>query len=65
VLASTSQDSKPAEALADSPSLLWNPMRRVLDSHKEIQIKDAHTMVLTAKYSKAILNYAAKNVKPR
>ena len=33
---------------------------RVLESHKEIQIQDAHSMTLKARYSKTILNYAGK-----
>jgi transglutaminase-like putative cysteine protease len=33
---------------------------KVLESHKEISIQDAHTMVLRARYSKKILNYAGK-----
>jgi transglutaminase-like putative cysteine protease len=33
---------------------------KILDSHKEIEIKDAHTMTLKGRYSKLILNYAGK-----
>ena len=33
---------------------------RILESHKEIAVKDAHTFTLKARYSKAILTYAGK-----
>ena len=33
---------------------------RLVESHKEIEITDAHTMILKGRYSKAILNYAGK-----
>jgi transglutaminase-like putative cysteine protease len=60
VLASTLRENNSTDALTDSPAPAVESDARVLDSHKEIQIKDAHTMVLKAKYSKAILNYAGK-----
>ena len=33
---------------------------RILESHKEIEVKDAHTFTVKARYTKVILNYAGK-----
>jgi transglutaminase-like putative cysteine protease len=60
VLASNAAENNSQETLADSPAPAVESDARVLDSHKEIQIKDSHTMLLKARYSKAILNYAGK-----
>ena len=60
VLAANSSDSKATDNQVDSPIPEVESDARVLESHKEIQIKDAHTMTYKARYSKAILNYAGK-----
>src|SRR5579883_1444091 len=54
---SASKNSKP---LAETPAPKVESDARVLESHKEINIQDPHTMMLKARYSKVILNYAGK-----
>ena len=60
VLALTDSGTKEQPSIVDTPEPDVESDAKVLDSHKEIQIQDAHTMVLKARYSKTILNYAGK-----
>ncbi|HZR19702.1 MAG TPA: DUF3857 domain-containing protein [Verrucomicrobiae bacterium] len=60
VLALTPSAAGPAAEVVNTPESQVESDAKVLESHKEIQILDAHTMVLKAKYSKQILNYAGK-----
>ena len=60
VLALTDSGTKKQPSIVDTPEPDVESDAKVLDSHKEIQIQDAHTMVLKARYSKKILNYAGK-----
>jgi transglutaminase-like putative cysteine protease len=60
VLALNESASKIAISLTDTSGPEVESDARVLDSHKEIEIKDAHSMTLKGKYSKTILNYAGK-----
>ncbi len=60
VLAVTESGSKATVQVVDTSEPDVESDAKVLDSHKEIEIRDAHTMTLKARYSKAILNYAGK-----
>ena len=60
VLALTDAGHNQLPSIVDSPEPEVESDAKVLDSGKEIVIQDAHTMVLKAKYSKQILNYAGK-----
>lgn len=60
VLALSDSAIKTASPLADTTGPQVESDAKVLDSHKEIKIKDAHTTTLRVRYSKAILNYAGK-----
>jgi transglutaminase-like putative cysteine protease len=60
VLALTESATKATTQVADASEPPVESDARVLYSHKDIEIKDAHTMTFKAKYSKTILNYAGK-----
>jgi transglutaminase-like putative cysteine protease len=60
VLAVSDSAGKRDSSLVDTSGQAVESDARVLDSHKEIEVKDSHTMTLKARYSKAILNYAGK-----
>ena len=60
VLASLDSAAKSTARVVDTSDLGVESDARVLESHKEIEIKDPHSMVLKARYAKAILNYAGK-----
>lgn len=60
VLALTESTGKELAQVTDTSDPAVESDARVIESHKEIEIKDAHTMTLKARYSKAILNYAGK-----
>jgi transglutaminase-like putative cysteine protease len=61
VLAMTESAAKAPEVAADPPTT--PPVQSdavILDSHKELDVTDAHTAVYRMKYSKRILTYAGK-----
>jgi hypothetical protein len=60
VLALTDSAGKEAAQALDTSNPDVESDARLLDSHKAIEIKDPHTMVLRGRYAKAILNYAGK-----
>ncbi len=43
-----------------APDLEVESNARILESHKELEIKDAHSAVLNGKYVKRVLNYSGK-----
>jgi len=60
VLALSDSAAKETAALAEASDPAVESDARLLESRKEIQIEDSHTMTLKGRYSKAILNYAGK-----
>ncbi|HTL16969.1 MAG TPA: DUF3857 domain-containing protein, partial [Patescibacteria group bacterium] len=57
---SDSAAKKPSPANVSSAEPEVESDAKVLESHKEIEILDGHSMVFKARYSKQILNYAGK-----
>lgn len=60
VLASEVSSATTPSPMPDTSAPVVESDCRVLESHKEIQILDAHSMNFKARYSKQILNYAGK-----
>ena len=60
VLAVTGTLAQPVAAIPDQPAAPVESNARILESHKELAVKDAHSSVYRVKYAKQILSYNGK-----